>query len=90
MRRERGSGWASSAIADLGQTRCVLRDEWLAAARAGDRAGQDAATGKLSDLITRYRAGGVQPNGDISLVVDRLIEAMRSRVVASVQSEACN
>lgn len=76
-----------AATAHLGQTRCLLRDKWLA---SGDRATRDAAALELSDLIVRYRAEGVEPNGDIFVVVDRLTAAMRSGDVAAVQAEACN
>jgi hypothetical protein len=76
----------TDAIENLGQTRCVLRDEWL----AGDRAGRDAVARKLSDIVARYRAEGIEPNGDIFLVVDRLIAAMQSGDVAAVEAQACN
>jgi hypothetical protein len=74
------------AIANLGRTRCALRDKWLAA----DGAGRDAALRELSGLVDRYRAEGVQPNGDIFIVVDRLVAAMRSGDVGAVQAHACN
>lgn len=78
------------AISTLGRTRCLLRDKWLSAEGSGDRASRDAALRELSGLIDRYRAEGVQPNGDIFVVVDRLVAAMQSGDVAAVQAERCN
>ena len=76
----------TEAITTLGRTRCAIRDKWL----AGDGTGREAAVRELSDLIARYRAEGVEPNGDIFLVVDRLVAAMRSGDVAAVEAQACN
>jgi hypothetical protein len=78
------------AIATLGATRCLLRDKWLSADGVGDRASRDAALRELSGLIGRYRAEGVQPNGDIFVVVDRLVAAMQSGDAAAVQAQRCN
>lgn len=78
------------AIAEVGQARCEVRTEWLAANARGDRGTQDAAAGKLADLLAGQRAQGVEPNGDIFLVVDRLVQAMRKGDVAAVQAQACN
>lgn len=78
------------AIADLAKSRCVLRDEWLAAVRDGDGRAAGPAVAKLTGLIARYRAEGIEPNGDIFVVVDRLIAAMRSGSVAAVEAQACN
>lgn len=78
------------AIATLGHARCALREKWLAADDAGDRASRDAAMRELSGLVDRYRAEGVQPNGDIFIVVDRLVAAMQSGDAAAVQVERCN
>jgi hypothetical protein len=80
----------TEAIGTLGATRCLLRDKWLSADGAGDRASRDAALRELSALIDRYRAEGVQPNGDIFVVVDRLVAAMQSGDVAAVQAQRCN
>ena len=78
------------AIGELALARCAIREEWLSATARGNRPAQDAAAGKLADLVARLRAQGVQPNGDIFVVVDRLVTAMRAGNLAAVQAEACN
>lgn len=55
-----------------------------------DAAGRDTATQKLADRLARCRAAGVAPNGDIFIVVDRLVSAMRAGDVAGDRPQACN
>ena len=79
-----------SANHELRQARCVQSVEWLAARAAVDPAREAAARTKLADLIARYRFAGVQPDGDLFAVVNRVVAAMEAGDAAAVSARPCN
>jgi hypothetical protein len=74
------------SLAEVGAETCRVRDQWLNAVGAGDQAAMAAAVSDLRTLLGKGRAAGVGENGDILVVIERLLDAMAARDAASVSS----